>query len=1039
MILLHASLDGGQLLVWGETPAETRKRPGRKLPRSAAASPFPFDAGADRLAAALALVAPDGRRALEKEAPAFVWLPTQDGRPVPSSPLIAAPPAGGAAPVLTAWAVTAFRLTPSVAVDLLATCVNRETLAPGVLIGSTLAFWVAALRFAGALVSREQFVPSMRNVGPDWFAGWQPVLAGSERERFSQLARAMPPACRALNWSAETPPDRPAAAVLEAFLETAVDALVRAGQDRPVSLTVRRRRSPQPRPTFDSLHDQWLHALRSPDGGLTGRATELADLARQVAAWQRPVLGTAVAPFRLCFRLEEPPAENGEPAPARPWHVRYLLQARDDPSLLLPAADSWQPAGRVATVFQQRGFAPREFLLTALGQAAGLCPPVEASLRKAAPGGFDLDATGAHTFLTETAWSLEQAGFGVLLPAWWTPKGSRQRLAVRAKVKTPAMQGGSGLTLEELVKFDWRVALGDVELSLDELRLLAKLKTPLVRVRGQWVEIRPEELQAVLALWERRAAGQASVREIVQMALGAAEAPGGVPVSGVEATGWLGDLLDRLQGQAVLTDLPPPAGLHGTLRPYQIRGYSWLAFLQQWGLGACLADDMGLGKTVQTLALIERDWEGSNRKPTLLVCPTSVLGNWQREAQRFTPELPVLLHHGVKRAKGSKFAQQARAHALVLTSYALLHRDQALLQDVDWAGVVLDEAQNIKNPVTKQAQAARALKGGYRAALTGTPVENHVGDLWSIFQFLNPGFLGSQADFRRRFFLPIQAGHDPEAAERLKRLTGPFVLRRLKTDKSVVSDLPEKVEMKVFATLTKEQASLYAAVVEETNKALKDAEGIQRKGLVLATLLKLKQVCNHPAHFLGDGSALADRSGKLARLTELLEEILPVGDRLLLFTQFKEMGELLIRYLQDTFGREVLFLHGGVPRKERDRLVERFQQEADGPRIFVLSLKAGGIGLNLTAANHVVHFDRWWNPAVENQATDRAFRIGQVRNVLVHKFVCSGTLEEKIDEMIERKQVVAGRVVGTGEGWLTELSNEQLKELFALRKEALGD
>jgi SNF2 family DNA or RNA helicase len=417
----------------------------------------------------------------------------------------------------------------------------------------------------------------------------------------------------------------------------------------------------------------------------------------------------------------------------------------------------------------------------------------------------------------------------------------------------------------------------------------------------------------------------------------------------------------------------------------------------------------------------------------------SVVGNWHKEAARFTPDLPVMVHHGFGRAKGESFCREAARHALVISSYALLQRDFGTLKEVAWAGVILDEAQNVKNPETKQARAAQGLQAGYRIALTGTPVENNVGDLWSIMEFLNPGFLGTQTDFKREFFVPIQANRDPEAAKRLKRVTGPFILRRLKTDKSIISDLPDKMEMKVFCTLTKEQASLYAAVVKDSTEALESAEGIQRKGVVLATLSKLKQVCNHPAHFLGDNSAIVRRSGKLTRLTEMLEEVLEVGDKALIFSQFSEMGEILRRHLQEAFGREVLFLHGGVPKGQRDRMVERFQRESGGPQLFILSLKAGGTGLNLTSANHVFHFDRWWNPAVENQATDRAFRIGQARNVQVHKFLCVGTLEEKIDEMIERKKEVAAGVVGTGEAWLTELSTAELKEIFALRKEAVEE
>jgi SNF2 family DNA or RNA helicase len=548
-----------------------------------------------------------------------------------------------------------------------------------------------------------------------------------------------------------------------------------------------------------------------------------------------------------------------------------------------------------------------------------------------------------------------------------------------------------------------------------------------------------EEIQTAIDFWKAKDSSEATVRDVIEMALGAKEAAGGFEFGGLEATGWIGKLLKQLDGRVKLDQIPVPQEFSGTLRPYQLRGYSWLSFLGRWRLGACLADDMGLGKTIQALALIQRDWHSDGKRPVLVVCPTSVIANWGKEAQRFTPELPVMVHHGPKRARGSAFKKKAGKHAIVISSYALLHRDFDSLKQTDWAGVILDEAQNIKNPETRQSKAARSLKSDYRLALTGTPVENNVGDLWSIMEFLNPGFLGSQTQFKKKFFIPIQAGRNPQAAKRLKRITGPFILRRMKTDKSIISDLPEKMEMKVFCTLTKEQASLYAAVVKNASEGLNSAEGIGRKGIILATLSKLKQVCNHPTQFLGDNSPIPGRSGKLARLTEMLEEIIEVDDRALIFSQFAEMGGLLKRHIQETFGREVFFLYGGVPRKKRELMIESFQSDNGGPHIFILSLKAGGTGLNLTRANHVFHFDRWWNPAVENQATDRAFRIGQTRNVQVHKFLCVGTLEEKIDEMIERKKEVAASVVGTGEKWLTEFSNDQLKELFALRKEAVAE
>ena len=1043
MLILHAGLNEGRFLLWGETPLPPdapRPRRGRKA-KTATAQPLPFGADAEALTTALQDLLPDLAAVRDKPESVTLWLPTVAGQPLASGPLIAEPPESVARAAPAPWGVTVLPLTPRQTVDLIALCLDRETLAPGVLIGPTLAFWATALRLAGALVAREQFVPDLARSGSTWRACWKPIITGAEAQRFSRLARAMPPACRALASAADHPPETAPAALLTDFVALVVDVLVRSAVAGAM-VALPTRRTGRKTPDFDSLHDQWLHVLQSPDGMMRGSDAELAQLAEQVRSWQRPVTLAADVPFRLCFRLEEP-AVNGEADIQVPvdgtWCVRYLLQAQDDPSLLVPVAEAWTPGGRPGRILQRGGFHPREYLLAALGQAAGLSAEIEASLKSAAPSEFATDTTGAHQFLTGTAAVLEQAGFGVLLPAWWTRKGTKQRLTVNAHVKSPPMQGGSGLSLEDLVQFDYQVALGDQILSLKELEALARLKTPLVRVRGQWVQVSAEEIQAALDFWKKQGTAQAPLRDVVRMALGATTNQDGLALGRVTATGWVGDFLAQLEGAAPLTELAPPDGFRGTLRPYQQRGYSWLAFLRRWGLGACLADDMGLGKTIQALALIQHEWTGKKRKPTLLICPMSVVGNWKKEAERFTPDLPVLIHHGQKRIRGGTFAREAKKHALVISSYSLLHRDLDLFQEVPWAGVILDEAQNIKNPQTKQAQAARALTADGRIALTGTPVENHVGDLWSIWQFLNPGFLGNQAEFRRAFFYPIQIQHDAQAAERLKRLTGPFLLRRLKTDKAVIADLPDKQEMKVYCNLTREQATLYAAVVAELDKSLNGAEGIQRKGVILGVLSKLKQVCNHPAHFLGDNSPLPGRSGKLARLTEMLDEVLQAGDRALVFTQFTEMGTLIQKHLQETVGREVLFLHGGTPRKQRDRLVARFQEEADGPRVFLLSLKAGGTGLNLTAANHVFHFDRWWNPAVENQATDRAFRIGQKRSVQVHKFLCVGTLEEKIDEMIERKQEVAARVVGTGEAWLTELSNDQLRELLTLRQEALGE
>ncbi len=1050
MIILHAGFTDGRLYLWGEVPPEERRRPRNKPDQTvqgSAPQPYPYAADATVLRKACTIVEGVHPAAHRHPADALIYIPTLDGAPVPSSPLIADAPESQARPILRPFTISAVELLPEEAIALLSPTIEHGLLAPGVIAGSTVTFWMKAFRLAVALVVRQQFLPGLLYDGEQYQACWDPILVGTMTGRASRLARHMPEACRALTVAGSAPPNTASRTLLAEFLAMAVDTLVLQTVSHTASLPRAQRPPGRPRlplgASLSSPDERWLRALHSESGRISGTEAEMEELAARIAAWKRPLLTSAAAPFRLCFRLEEPPEissthhSNQDGA----WSVRYLLQSTEDPSLLIDVADIWTVENGRRKLPESLGANPREYLLAALGRASRLVPEIEASLRTPAPNGYGIDATGAYRFLQEDAWLLEQAGFGVLLPAWWSRRGSRQRLTARATVQSPKLTAHAGLTLDSIARVDWDIALGDQRLSLADLQQLSGLKAPLLRMRGEWMELNPEEIETALAYWKKKKDPhtQVPIRDVVRMALGAIPAPGGMELGAVEATGIVQEMLAQLNGTRPPLTLPPPSGFHGTLRPYQERGYAWLAFLRSLGFGACLADDMGLGKTIQTLALLQQDWERGTTGPALLVCPTSVMGNWRKEAERFTPELPVMMHHGIARKKDATFAREAKRSALVVTSYPLLHRDAALLATVPWSGIILDEAQNIKNPDTRQARAARALKAGYRIALTGTPVENHVGDLWSIMEFLNPGFLGSHAAFKRAFFLPIQVDHDPDATERLKKLTGPFILRRLKTDRSIITDLPQKQEMKVFCTLTREQASLYKAVVDEMTGELDDAEGIQRKGMVLAGLSKLKQVCNHPAQFLGDNSAIAGRSGKLDRLTEMLEEAIAAGDRALVFTQFAEMGTIIKRHLQETFAVEALFLHGATPIQQRNRMVERFQADADAPPIFILSLKAGGSGLNLTAAAHVFHFDRWWNPAVENQATDRAFRIGQQRNVQVHKFVCAGTVEEKIDEMIERKQEIASNIVGSGEGWLTQLSTTELKQILALRMDALGE
>jgi SNF2 family DNA or RNA helicase len=837
--------------------------------------------------------------------------------------------------------------------------------------GASLRHFEQVNEFAIDLVRRGRVLPSVLD-GPQ--AVWRPVLTGADAHWAQALAHAQPPIARA-----ETG---------EASVAEALDAMV----DAAAREMLRRK----------GVDDQaWLRELTTP----------VEELRRELTAWQRDAVGASI---RACFRLVEP-SEDEES-----WRVEFALQPADEPSLVVPAHKVWK-----SRKLPPRLVAPKETLLAELGRAHRLWPALEGALDTAEPEELGLDAEGAHGFLRESAPLLHTAGFGVLLPKWWGRPSSRlgARLKATSKTAPGTVASKSALGLESLVDFSWELSLGDEPLSEKELTELAELKAPLVKLRGQWVELDTKRLANGLKLL--REGGQFSVADLLHAGLSTEDGPLGVPVLSVTADGPLGDLLEGKPPKL----LDPPDEFVGELRPYQQRGLSWLVFLQSLGLGAILADDMGLGKTVQLLALLAAPDSGR----TLLICPMSLVGNWQREAARFAPKLSVHVHHGADRRLDP-------TADLVVTTYSLAARDFALLKDVEWERIVVDEAQAIKNAATRQAVAIRGLPARHRIAVTGTPVENRLADLWSLMEFANPGLLGPATTFKRSYAVPIERHADADAAERLRRMTAPFILRRVKTDKSIISDLPEKLEMEVLCNLTGEQATLYQAIVDDMMRRIESSSGMERRGLVLATMTKLKQVCNHPAQLLADGSRLAGRSGKLARLEEILEEVLAAQEKALLFTQYASFGAMLRGHLSAHFGREVLFLHGGVGKPERDALVKRFQSPEPGsPALFLLSLKAGGTGLTLTEANHVIHVDRWWNPAVEDQATDRAFRIGQKRNVQVRKFVCAGTVEEKISAMIADKRGLAARIVGSGELPLSELSTSELRELFALTSDAVSE
>lgn len=901
----------------------------------------------------------------------------------------------------------------------------------------SIATWALASKLALDLVSRERVVPTVVRQDGKIQARWGAALAASEEgSRVAALARSMSPAAHAVPAPGEagravwTPE-----ALLRVFLDVAVDALVRSAGRAPALVSVPKR--PRKRKVSDDSYtpweQRWQAALVGSDSTFETEGFAERGLIEELSGWSEPALG-ARDRLRACFRLELPQGDLDA------FTLRFLLQSPDDPSLLVTAAEVWSNQARRLAKFGRAFRDPQESLLNALGRAARLFEPVAASLAEAKPEALALSPAAAWQFLSEGAPTLAEAGFGVIVPAELTATGQRRlrmRMRVGASSKVAgAVAGAAGLGLDELLSFGWEAALGDATLSARELKALAAQKAPLVRYRGAWVAVDPRELHEI----NRRlsnTAGKMTVRQALVAALAGETHHDGMGAT-VSVTGPLAELLDRLRGAAG-SPVEPPASFQGELRPYQARGLGWLSTMGMLGLGACLADDMGLGKTIQILAfLLQRfDTEPHHNRPALLVAPTSVVGNWEREIERFAPSLTMVRHYGNERARKAKDIPQ-NPGTLVLTTYGLLRRDINLLAQRDWSTVVLDEAQNIKNAASATAKAACALRATQRFALTGTPVENRLAELWSISEFANPGLLGPLEAFRREFAVPIERHGNVATAERLRKVVSPFLLRRLKSDPAVIQDLPSKNEMKVICTLTREQATLYQAVVDEEMRRIESAKGIERRGRVLALLMFLKQICNHPAQYLGEAGPLATRSGKLARVSEMLEEAMAAGDKALIFTQFREMGDRLVEHLAPQLGVEVVFLHGGTPRKARDDMVRRFQEEPFGPRVFVLSVKAGGTGLNLTAASHVFHFDRWWNPAVEDQATDRAYRIGQKRAVQVHKLVCAGTVEEKIDGMLEQKRALAAQVVSTGEKWITELGNDELRDLFSLRNTAVG-
>ncbi|MEU3851037.1 SNF2-related protein [Streptomyces sp. NPDC029554] len=860
-------------------------------------------------------------------------------------------------------------------------------------------FWGAAAFQALHLVARGLLLPGLSPGDHDaWRAG---PLHAQDIEALRRLAAAMPPEAHAAPLPGAGPLRLPEPEqLLRAFLDAVADSLPRS-------------------PAAPLVTAGPAYAAREP-----------VHLPEQ-RPWAEDIAAGLDAGVRLSLRIEadgltgtagdEAAGETSDEAAGVTFRAVLQVHGVSDPALVADAADVW-----AGTAGEALGSRARMDALLALRRAARAWTPLTPLLSAPVPDAVELADDEVTELLGAGARALAAAGVDV----HW-PRELTRELSTRAEVGPSDDERDVGrftdavpsfLSADALLAFDWSFALGDRKLTRAELDRLAEAKRPVVRLRDQWVLIDPQEVALARSRQDRK------VTPVD--ALGAA-LTGWTEVDGhrveVRPTGWLATLRERLANPEAQQPVAQPDALAATLRDYQRRGLNWLASMTSLGLGCCLADDMGLGKTITLIALhLHRQSDAGSAGPTLVVCPTSLMGNWQREIERFAPGTPVRRFHGPRR----DLAGLADGE-FVLTTYGTMRLDAARLAETPWGMLVADEAQHVKNPYSSTARQLRSIGARARVALTGTPVENNLSELWAILDWATPGLLGRLGTFRTRYAEAVEGGRDPAAADRLARLVRPFLLRRRKSDPGIAPELPPKTETDHAVSLTAEQTALYEAVVREALADISGADSMARRGLIVKLLTGLKQICNHPTQYLKEERpVVSGRSGKLELLDELLDTILAEGAGVLVFTQYVRMARLLERHLAAR-GTRSQFLHGGTPVAEREAMVQRFQ-DGEVP-VFLLSLKAAGTGLNLTRAEHVVHYDRWWNPAVEAQATDRAYRIGQTRPVQVHRIIAEGTIEDRIAELLTRKRELADAVLGSGEAALTELTDAELADLVALR------
>ncbi len=873
---------------------------------------------------------------------------------------------------LAEWKVEQISPTLPNVLMFLSDVAGREFL-PGVFLGESVLRAAAMFRAAASLASRGRYLPDIVSRADGSYASvWRLAPSFAERARVEQLLRCGD--------------DR-------MFLAKLSDGIIRYSAMTTLSRTI------SPNERFETVHDAWLASLRSEDASLPwGDASEVEALAADIRTWKASLEETPEERAALRFELVPPPAEDGE------WKIAL-------------------------------GAAPRtRRRILALGQATLLFPPLRSMRREGDAFAATVTRAEAETFASSASGALSAAGYEVAVP----PGIVGEHVTAVAEVSPLAESSPEAPVAAKLT-----VRVDGEPVSEAEIEFLLDQNSPMVFFRDRWIEVDRNILREALRALRASNAKKMKLRDALAFAAGMGRA-GRLKVEELKAHGWLRGLINELKGEEAFSMAPVPAGFHGELRPFQLRGFSWLAFLAKWGLGACLADDMGLGKTVQAIAYILHS-RGTGKAPAaLVVAPLTLLGNWTHELRRFAPSLKVTVHHGHDRPAGADFSRAVATSDVMLTSYTLLVKDFREFAGVRFSSVILDEAQSIKNPLTRAARAARSVDAPVRIALTGTPLENSVNDIWSLEEFLNPGLLGERADFIRDFAQPISGDTRGGAAKRLKHVLAPFVLRRLKTDPAIGLEIGEKIETREYCPLTPEQRRLYEDELysfradSETARANGESNG-SRRGRVLALLTRLKEICDSPSLLApvdaaASGSAagpLVADSGKIARLLDLLGSIFESGEKALVFTQYAKMGALLRERLLERFGRRMPFLHGALEPRAREAEIEAFRASKD-PLAFILSLRAGGFGLNLTEATHVIHFDRWWNPAVENQATDRAHRIGQTRTVHVHTFICSGTVEDHVDRLLETKRELADGVISSGESFLASMTDSELEQVVAL-------